>query len=574
MLVLPFILDIAIGLVFVYISLSLIASEIQELISTLLEYRAKHLRSSIKYLLMGSDIDSVKEIKQTKELIDELYSNPLIKNLNHQGEGIVSSQWNKITSSNIDNPTKLKEKLIKRLDKIQEIDSINFKQKIDEIINDPENKEDTTDIIQVKIKQEFNKLLIVQSDQKNKNKLIRIREDLLDNTTLPSYIPSETFATTLLEILEVSKLTHYHSSNKLEDLIFRLIKKLREIDNADVINFDNLIKETKEIHDDFSAKKYTLEVSLLRIKARLNELILDHDNNEELVKKITSIKDTFFEGKNFEILCQEMKLSLIYLAKLLETKENKNTQNIEEFEESNQQSKKDEQVRQQIKEVVEKLPKTLKDSMITLAHRAHSKVDTAENDIEQLSKEVEIWFNNSMERASGVYKRNAKGLALVISFFIALIANADSFHIISKLSTDGILREAIVNSAVELTEKCEDDNTVNCIKNTTKENVENLSLPIGWSCTNFQQQTNISSLSLFGRSICQKTPEPPKDNSQIPSFLIIPMKFTKVFLGLMISAVAISMGASFWFDLLNKLVNVRNTGKKPNSDVETTEKTS
>ena len=43
-----FILDIALGLVFTYLILSLLASEILELIATLLQWRAAHLRKSIE----------------------------------------------------------------------------------------------------------------------------------------------------------------------------------------------------------------------------------------------------------------------------------------------------------------------------------------------------------------------------------------------------------------------------------------------------------------------------------------------------------------------------------------------
>jgi hypothetical protein len=38
----PVIVDIAIGLAFIYLLLSLLASEIQELIATILQWRAKH----------------------------------------------------------------------------------------------------------------------------------------------------------------------------------------------------------------------------------------------------------------------------------------------------------------------------------------------------------------------------------------------------------------------------------------------------------------------------------------------------------------------------------------------------
>jgi ABC-type transport system involved in cytochrome bd biosynthesis fused ATPase/permease subunit len=42
-------------------------------------------------------------------------------------------------------------------------------------------------------------------------------------------------------------------------------------------------------------------------------------------------------------------------------------------------------------------------------------------------------------------------------------------------------------------------------------------------------------------------------------------KFFMMICGWFVSGVAISMGAPFWFDLLGKVVNVRNTGKAPTS---------
>jgi hypothetical protein len=40
------------------------------------------------------------------------------------------------------------------------------------------------------------------------------------------------------------------------------------------------------------------------------------------------------------------------------------------------------------------------------------------------------------------------------------------------------------------------------------------------------------------------------------------------FIGCFITGVALSLGAPFWFDLLNKLVNLRSAGKKPEPGTE------
>jgi hypothetical protein len=42
-----------------------------------------------------------------------------------------------------------------------------------------------------------------------------------------------------------------------------------------------------------------------------------------------------------------------------------------------------------------------------------------------------------------------------------------------------------------------------------------------------------------------------------------PFAFLRMVSGWFVSGIAIGMGAPFWFDLLGRLVNVRNTGAKP-----------
>jgi hypothetical protein len=49
--------------------------------------------------------------------------------------------------------------------------------------------------------------------------------------------------------------------------------------------------------------------------------------------------------------------------------------------------------------------------------------------------------------------------------------------------------------------------------------------------------------------------------------LLWPAFMVKLF-GWILSGVAISMGAGFWFEALNKIINIRNAGKKPPSATE------
>jgi hypothetical protein len=159
---------------------------------------------------------------------------------------------------------------------------------------------------------------------------------------------------------------------------------------------------------------------------------------------------------------------------------------------------------------------------------------------------MENSFSSSMERASGVYKRNSKGVALLIGFAIAVIANADAFHMISRLSTDSALRNTIVNNAGQIVVQNQDNlNYVDIatLRSQTEEALSDISLPIGWTQVNIKQQVG---------SI-------PSTSAGWPSLF----RFARAIPGWIISGVAIAMGAPFWFDLISKVTSVRNTGRKP-----------
>ncbi len=85
---LPFVIDVAIGLLFIYLILSLLASELQELLTTLLQWRAKHLKDAIEVLLAGGT--ETKDQEQVKDLVDKLYNDPLLRNVNQEAKGLVA----------------------------------------------------------------------------------------------------------------------------------------------------------------------------------------------------------------------------------------------------------------------------------------------------------------------------------------------------------------------------------------------------------------------------------------------------------------------------------------------------
>ena len=168
-----------------------------------------------------------------------------------------------------------------------------------------------------------------------------------------------------------------------------------------------------------------------------------------------------------------------------------------------------------------------------LGEKTQTKFEDVNGDLNQFEQEVSSWFDRSMERASGVYKRNAKLVAITIGFLVALAANADTLHMFNMLSKDEALRAAIAQTANNIAVK-NSELTPQAIEEINQA-TQTLSLPIGWGEINRKNQS--------------------KNRRGVFKIRYI--------LGWLITAIAISMGSSFWYNLLRKIVDVGNVGKKP-----------
>jgi hypothetical protein len=240
----------------------------------------------------------------------------------------------------------------------------------------------------------------------------------------------------------------------------------------------------------------------------------------------------------------------------------------------------DYQTYRSIQQVLAKLPNSVKESLGILARRAQTEIQTTRSDIHQFQTEVATWFDRSMSRASGVYKRNAKGIALAIGFLLATLTNSDAFYIADRLSNDENLRNVITQQASKLEPgrtSLSNADEIKQIKDKTDLLLREIALPMGWNPINLSQQLG-----------CQKTPPLETEifgltrlvnaclsNQQSAGNLVqdvvaivtqYPIGLLRMIMGWIISGIAISMGAPFWFDLLGKIVNVRNSGSKPPSE--------
>lgn len=179
-------------------------------------------------------------------------------------------------------------------------------------------------------------------------------------------------------------------------------------------------------------------------------------------------------------------------------------------------------------------------------------ISDSDNKLDKLRSNLESWFSDAMERASGWYKRKTQVTVLILSVIITAALNADTTQIAKALSNAPALREALVAQAQEfakqpspgieaatstaaVTRRAEKSKGNAAAEASPAERIEQnieqlqqLGLPLGWN-------------------------QWPRDRGE----------WVNKATGLLLTTLAVSLGAPFWFDLLQKVVNIRAAGALP-----------
>jgi hypothetical protein len=161
-------------------------------------------------------------------------------------------------------------------------------------------------------------------------------------------------------------------------------------------------------------------------------------------------------------------------------------------------------------------------------------VDAAGSDVSKARENIEGWFDSAMERIGGWYKRRTQWIVLGLGLAVAIAVNADTITIARSLSYDTAMRNSLVAAAQEYAKAPPAAGKEATPEDRLKKNedtIQKLGLPIGW---NWDDKRTV-----------------PKE---FPAWLI-------KLLGWLLTAMAISLGAPFWFDLLNKFMTARSTFK-------------
>ena len=158
----------------------------------------------------------------------------------------------------------------------------------------------------------------------------------------------------------------------------------------------------------------------------------------------------------------------------------------------------------------------------------------AGDNVKEFTTSVERWFDTQMERVSGSYKRWAKRWVLVVATVVVLAGGIDSIAIARSLYADDAIRGTVSQTVPD--ELCPAGTDADVCAEKAKDFFTANGLPLGWSA-----------------------PDP------ADGVWGIPLKI----LGLLLSVGAAGLGAPFWYQALNRIGSLRNTGARPASSAGT-----
>ncbi|MEW5930632.1 MAG: hypothetical protein AB1941_24495 [Gemmatimonadota bacterium] len=222
-------------------------------------------------------------------------------------------------------------------------------------------------------------------------------------------------------------------------------------------------------------------------------------------------------------------------------------------------------------------------------------IDEAGGDIAKVRLRLEQWYEDSMERVSGLYKRKTQAMILLIAAVVTVMANADTIRIGRALASDAALRSAVVaqaqamasNPSADLRELLRLDSIraaetrrraqvpADTTGGTAAPDTTPAARVAADSAAAFrlrQVRASIDSLQAMGVPLGWQVPDTTRkridairdSGERRQAWLgFYASGVWRGLPGLLLTMLAISLGAPFWFDMLNKIINVRSAGRAP-----------
>jgi len=166
----------------------------------------------------------------------------------------------------------------------------------------------------------------------------------------------------------------------------------------------------------------------------------------------------------------------------------------------------------------------------------------SQGDIIKFEAELSAWFNEMMQRTIGWYKRRTQVILFFVGLVIAFAFNVDTITIVKRLQQDPKLRDQVIAQANAF------------VKAHPKLDIASAS--------------PADSTAALGKRLQQQASNLTSGEDVVKLNDVLAMGYTKdtdwcpfsnplMYAGWVLTALALSLGAPFWFDMLNKIMQLR-----------------
>jgi hypothetical protein len=169
-----------------------------------------------------------------------------------------------------------------------------------------------------------------------------------------------------------------------------------------------------------------------------------------------------------------------------------------------------------------------------VARAVLSAIDMAEGDLARVQANLEAWYDSTMDRVSGWYKRHTQGIIFIIGLTLAVLVNVDTVNIANGLYKNTSERQVVAGLAAVAS-----SGTASNDVGEIRRQLAAMPIPIGWN----------------DELLDAVVKEEKHGFRWWAERLLVPIP------GWALTALAATLGAPFWFDVLNKVMVIRSTVK-------------
>jgi len=223
-----------------------------------------------------------------------------------------------------------------------------------------------------------------------------------------------------------------------------------------------------------------------------------------------------------------------------------------------------ESIRESIKDLPEDLP--VRSALLSI-------LSEVGDDLDAFREGLKTWYNNSMDRVSAFYKKHTQLAVFFIAVLTVGLTNADTFQMVRMLGKNDVLRKAAVQQARNIVQserpfpemasasrsRSLDSMAVRSDPSAPRALLTPRALPDFAFLDSLVNRTEqyVGSYRTLGLPVGWGSADLPPENSTVYEIL---QYWVSKGLGLLLTALAISLSAPFWFGVLEKISTIRSSG--------------